>query len=58
LKRLTLLVVAVLFCATELGCEKDINKSVPKSLPPGAKPFQATEKTHGAEEQKTQDRAK
>jgi hypothetical protein len=60
LKRLTLFVIAALIGSVPIGCKEDLNKNVPKSLPPGAKPFQTTDKNGGAppENQQSQDRAK
>ena len=40
------LAAAVVFSAT-VGCSEDINKNVPKSLPPGTKPFGASDKAKG-----------
>jgi hypothetical protein len=59
-KRITLVLFAFVLALAPLGCQEDLNKNVPKSLPPGAKPFQTTDKGPGAgaENQKTQDRAR
>jgi len=58
LKRITSTIVAIAFGFAMAGCNQDINKNVPKSLPPGAKPFQATEKTPGSGDGPTQSRIK
>jgi hypothetical protein len=61
LKRISLFVFAALFGLTQLGCQEDLNKNVPKSLPPGAKPFQTTDRGMGggdAPSQKVEERAK
>ena len=46
LKRITLTILTLVWGLMMVGCNQDINKNVPKSLPPGAKPFQATEKSN------------
>jgi len=53
--------LAAVFSLAQLGCQEDLNKNVPKSLPPGAKPFQTAEKGLGggeANNQKNDERAK
>jgi hypothetical protein len=47
MKRVLLtLAASVVFSAT-VGCSEDINKNVPKTLPPGAKPFGTGNKAQG-----------
>ena len=60
LKRFTMFVLVALIGISQVGCSEDLNKNVPKSLPPGAKPFQTQDKGPGGagENVKTQDRAK
>jgi hypothetical protein len=58
LKRITCTIVAVAFGFAMVGCNQDINKNVPKSLPPGAKPFQPSEKSPGSGDGPTQSRIK
>ena len=52
--------LVALFGLAQIGCQEDLNKNVPKSLPPGAKPFQTTNKGIGGEagDQKVEERAK
>jgi hypothetical protein len=56
LKRYTLAVVALAFCFAISGCSDDLNKNVPKSLPPGAKPFQTNDKAPGGQGQAKESR--
>lgn len=47
MKRLLVTFVASMVLPAIIGCSEDINKNVPKSLPPGFKPFNNGDKAKG-----------
>lgn len=58
LKHKLLLVLVGAFVVGIVGCSEDINKNVPKSLPPGVKAFQSGDKEGGSKELPAQSRPK